>query len=74
MSITPEEDYHAWALRAARHAREGLLTAEELAQVAEDMAKSERRELKSRLAILLAHLLKWKYQSEAQSYSVSLSG
>lgn len=72
MGITPEEDFHAWALNAAQRAREGLLTAEELAQVAEeleDMAKSERREFRSRLAILLAHLLKWKYQPKERSYS-----
>jgi hypothetical protein len=45
---------------------------EELEQVAEeleDMAKSERREFKSRLSVLLAHLLKWKYQPDQRSYS-----
>ncbi|ADE16079.1 protein of unknown function DUF29 [Nitrosococcus halophilus Nc 4] len=70
--LSPEQDFHAWALNAAQRARAGLLTPQELEQVAEeleDMAKSERRELKNRLAILLAHLLKWQYQPKERSYS-----
>lgn len=67
MSITPEEDFHAWALNAAQRARAGLLTPQELEQVAEeleDMAGSERREIKNRLTVLLGHLLKWQYQPD----------
>ncbi|QBQ54001.1 DUF29 domain-containing protein [Nitrosococcus wardiae] len=70
--LSPEQDFHAWALNAAQRARAGLLTPQELEQVAEeleDRAKSERRELKNRLAVLLAHLLKWQYQPDARSYS-----
>src|SRR5262249_9120310 len=35
----------------------------------ESMGKSTRRELISRLAVLLAHLIKWKFQSERRSNS-----
>lgn len=68
----PNEDYYGWALNAAQRARAGLLTPQELEQVAEeleDIAKSERRELKNRLSVLLAHLLKWKYQPDQISRS-----
>jgi hypothetical protein len=70
--LSPEQDFHAWALNAAQRARAGLLTPQELEQVAEeleDMAKSERRQLKNRLSILLAHLLKWHHQPERRSRS-----
>ena len=33
------------------------------------MGKSEKRELKSRLIVLLMHLLKWQYQPEKRSES-----
>lgn len=44
----PDQDYYAWALNAAQRARAGLLTPQELKQVAaelESMGASERREL-----------------------------
>lgn len=34
-----------------------------------DMAKRDRREVKSRLAILLAHMLKWEHQPEKRAGS-----
>ena len=33
------------------------------------MGKSEQRELASRMAVLMAHLLKWQFQPERQSVS-----
>jgi hypothetical protein len=33
-----------------------------MAEEIEDVGKSEQRELENRMAILLAHLLKWQYQ------------
>lgn len=71
-NLLPEKDFHAWALNAAQRARAGLLTAEELEEVAEeleDIAKSERRELEGRLVVLLSHLLKWRYQPDRQGKS-----
>ncbi|MDY6782969.1 MAG: DUF29 domain-containing protein [Cyanobacteriota bacterium] len=35
----------------------------------ESLGKSDRRELKSRIEVLLQHLLKWQYQSNLQSFS-----
>ncbi|MDD5213923.1 MAG: DUF29 domain-containing protein [Methylococcales bacterium] len=35
----------------------------------EDMGKSDTRELKSRLTTLIAHLLKWQFQSDQRSNS-----
>jgi Domain of unknown function DUF29. len=37
---------------------------ESVAEELEDMGRSEQRELESRLGVLLAHLLKWRYQPE----------
>ena len=45
------------------------LDIEHIAEEIEDVGKSERRELKSRMAVLLAHLLKWKYQPERRGNS-----
>ena len=33
------------------------------------MGKSEKRELRNRMSVLLAHLLKWQYQPERQGNS-----
>lgn len=49
-----EIDYRAWALRTAQRARAGVLTSEELLQMAEemeDMAGSERREIRNCLTV-----------------------
>jgi hypothetical protein len=43
------------------------LDIEHIAEEIEDVGKSEQRELESRMAVLLAHLLKWQYQPERQS-------
>jgi hypothetical protein len=65
LSTLYETDYTAWAkrhvdlLRARRFADMDI---EHLLEKLSDMSKSERRELESRLLILIAHLLKWEYQ------------
>lgn len=69
---SPEEDYYAWAINTAKRARARILSEKELDEIAEeleDMAKSERRELKNRLSVLLAHLLKWQCQPDQISRS-----
>lgn len=65
MSRLYEQDFHAWTLEQSRLLREGRLEELDLAHLIEEvesMGRTERRELKSRLALLLAHLLKWRYQ------------
>jgi hypothetical protein len=62
-----EEDVIAWAEEQARHLRErrfDLLDIQHLAEEIEDVGKSEQRELASRMALLLAHLVKWQMQPE----------
>ncbi|QVL48732.1 MAG: DUF29 domain-containing protein [Thiocapsa sp.] len=58
-------DYAAWAKRHVellRDRRFNDMDIEHLLEELGDMSKSERRELESRLLILIAHLLKWEYQ------------
>ncbi len=67
-----EKDINAWANEQARLLRAGrfdLLDVEHIAGEIEDVGKSEQRELASRMAVLLAHLLKWKYQPERRGAS-----
>lgn len=57
----------AWANEQARLIRAGrfdLLGLEHIAEEIEDVGKSEQRELETRMAVLLAHLLKWQFQPE----------
>ena len=67
-----EADVLAWAKEQARLLRAGqfsLLDIEHLAEEIEDVGKSEQRELGSRMAVLLAHLLKWQFQQDRKSSS-----
>jgi ribosomal protein L29 len=67
-----ETDVVAWANEQAKFIRAGQfdqLDLIHLAEEIEDVGKSEQRELASRMAVLLAHLLKWQYQPSKQSKS-----
>ncbi|CCD28749.1 conserved hypothetical protein [Candidatus Glomeribacter gigasporarum BEG34] len=60
-----EQDIVAWANEQAEFIRSGqfdLLDRAHIADEIEDVGKSERRELANRMAVLLAHLLKWQFQ------------
>ncbi len=60
-----DRDFYAWAQEQAALLRAGRLAAADIEHIAEEiesMGRSEKRELVSRLAVLLAHLLKWRYQ------------
>ena len=62
-----DTDYHQWTVEQGRLLRDGklnLLDRENLAEEIESLGRSEKREIESGLAVLLLHLLKWKYQSE----------
>ena len=72
MSTRYDTDVVAWASEQARFLRTGRfdqLDIEHLAEEIEDVGKSEQRELANRMAVLLAHLLKWQYQPERQGAS-----
>ena len=68
MRVNPnsyDKDVIAWANEQARLLRAGRFDAldiEHIADEIEDVGKSEKRELASRMAVLLAHMLKWQYQ------------
>lgn len=65
MSIDYDTDIVAWAEEQAALLRAGRLAELDIAHIAEeieDVGKSERRELASRMSVLLAHLIKWQYQ------------
>ena len=65
-----EHDFHAWAELQARLLRRGQIADADLEHIAEEietLGASERRELESRLKVLLLHLLKWQYQPENRS-------
>ncbi|CAK0773399.1 conserved hypothetical protein [Gammaproteobacteria bacterium] len=67
-----ETDIIAWSNEQAwlvRNGRFDLLDIENIAEEIEDVGKSEQRELASRMAVLMAHLLKWQFQPERQGPS-----
>jgi hypothetical protein len=60
-----ETDFYAWANEQAALLRAGKLSAADIEHIAEEiesMGKTEKRELISRLTVLLIHLLKWQFQ------------
>ena len=69
-----EEDFYLWTVEQASLLRSGELSAIDAANIAEEiesMGRSDRRELKRRLIVLLTHLLTWRHQPEARSRSWS---
>jgi hypothetical protein len=67
LAETYDQDFYAWAMKNAELLRTGRLVeidAENIAEELESMGKSQKRALSSRLAVLLAHLLKWTAQKE----------
>jgi hypothetical protein len=65
-----ERDYYAWTQEQAAALREGRLgdlDVPHLIEEVEDLGRSERRELDSRLEVLLLHLLKWRFQPERRA-------
>ena len=67
-----ETDETAWLDAMAeliRTGRLGDLDYPHLAEYLEDMAIRDRREVKSRLRVLLGHLLKWTYQADMRTNS-----
>jgi len=65
-----EEDFVAWledqAQRARRREIEGL-DLENIAEELEGLARSDRREIRNRLTVLLIHLVKYKFQPRRRS-------
>ncbi len=71
-----DSDFYAWSLEQAALLRAGRVAEADLAAIAEEiesMGKTEKRELTSRLTVLLLHLLKWRYQPAGRGNSWRLS-
>jgi len=71
-----DNDFYAWTLEQAALLRAGRVGEADLATIAEEiesMGKTEKRELVSRLTVLLLHLLKWERQPAGRSHSWQLS-
>lgn len=71
-SLLYEKDFFAWANEQAALLRSGKLAAADIEHIAEEiesMGKTEKRELINRLTVLLAHLLKWKFQPSRRGAS-----
>jgi Domain of unknown function DUF29 len=67
-----EQDFYAWTLQQTELLRSGrweLLDVDNLVEEIESLGKQARRELENRLGVLIGHLLKWNYQSDARSRS-----
>ena len=76
MSDLYDRDFYAWANEQAGLLRSGNLSAADIANIAEEietLGRSEKRELVSRLTVLLQHLLKWQFQPERRGRSWELS-
>jgi len=72
MAALYDEDFYEWTQRTAEQLESGRVDEVDLEHVAEeirDMGKSERRELKHRLAVLIAPILKWDAQPERRGPS-----
>jgi hypothetical protein len=65
-----EDDFVAWLEDQARRARRGEVDGLDLENIAEElegMARSDRREIRNRLTVLLVHLLKYATQPKRRS-------
>ncbi|MBK1703387.1 DUF29 domain-containing protein [Halochromatium glycolicum] len=68
----PEADYLQWLQTQVNHLRAGRLDCldrEQLVEELEGMSRSERRQLRNRLVVLMMHLLKLRHQPDKQSRS-----
>ncbi len=66
------KDFYGWIMHNAallRQRKFSEIDVDHVAEELEDMGGSAKRELVNRLGILLAHLLKWKYQPRYQGKS-----
>jgi len=73
---THDDDFYAWTQEQAQLLRNGKFNQIDfhyIAEEIEDMGRSEKRELESRLEVLIMHLLKWQFQPNLRSRSWQLT-
>lgn len=76
MSATYETDFYGWTQQQATLLKNGQFNLADLTNIIEEiesMGRSEKRELESRLTVLLQHLLKWQYQPNIRGKSWELT-
>lgn len=67
-----DTDFYAWTQEQAnllKSGRFGEVDISNLVEEVETLGRSERKELSSRLTILMMHLLKWQFQPSLQGHS-----
>jgi hypothetical protein len=67
-----DSDFYAWSREQTELLRAGKLGEADIEHIAEEidsMGRTEKRELISRLSVLLLHLLKWRYQPDKRGPS-----
>jgi hypothetical protein len=74
-----EKDFYAWSLEQAALLRAGKAGGADLENIAEEIeskGKTEKRELISRLTVLLLHLIKWRSQPamRGRSWRLGIEG
>lgn len=65
-------DFYAWTVEQAKLLKDGKFNQLDILNLVEEiesLGKREKQELRNRLRILIAHLLKWEYQSDKRSNS-----
>lgn len=70
-----ESDFYAWTVDQAEKLRaratfdnRGDIDWENAAEEIESVGRSDKREIRSRLEVLLLHLLKWRFQSKRRKH------
>ena len=67
-----DTDFYAWTVEQAQllgHGQWDKLDLPNLIEEIESLGRQQRQELRSRLSVLLGHLLKWQYQPTRRSRS-----
>ena len=67
-----ETDFNLWIEQTVKQLKTGQLNELDLTNLIEEidsMGRSDKREIRNRLEVLIMHLLKWQYQPEKQTVS-----
>lgn len=77
--INYDTDFYGWTQEQAALLKAGRLSEldiDHLLEEVETMGRSEKRELNSRLTVLLTHLLKWQFQPirRGRSWQLTIEG
>ena len=71
-SVLYETDFYAWTQEQSDLLQLGKLNALDIVNLVEEiqsLGKQQKQELRNRLGVLIAHLLKWEYQPDFRSKS-----